>query len=111
MPDITPITMQVVINKRFGGYGLSRAASLAVAERKGLTLRAENDSLCVGETFLSVADLVPRNDPDLVAVVREMGEAANGPSAQLAIVNIGIEIEIENYDGKETVHVNGGEFI
>ena len=46
-----------------------------------------------------------RNDPDLIKVVEELGEKANGECAKLKIVEIpdGIEWEISEYDGIESV--------
>lgn len=46
-----------------------------------------------------------RADPDLVRVVEEMGEAANGAHAKLAIVEIpdGVEWGIDEYDGIEHI--------
>lgn len=46
-----------------------------------------------------------RADPDLVAVVEELGERANGLCAELSIVEIpdDVEWEIEEYDGNEWV--------
>lgn len=49
---------------------------------------------------------VDRSDPDLVAVVEELGDEANGMCAQLKVVEIpdGIAWEINEYDGLESVH-------
>lgn len=46
-----------------------------------------------------------RDDPLLVQVVEELGDAANGPHAELAIVDIPADVEftIEEYDGREHV--------
>lgn len=46
-----------------------------------------------------------RSDPDLVAVVEELGERANGSHAQLKIVEIpdGVDYVVEEYDGRECV--------
>ena len=46
-----------------------------------------------------------RNDPDLIAVIEELGEDANGSCSALAIEEIpdGAEYEIDEYDGNESV--------
>lgn len=48
---------------------------------------------------------VPRNDPKLIALIEEMGEAANGACANLTIVEVpdGADWEISEYDGLEHV--------
>lgn len=46
-----------------------------------------------------------RTDPDLIKVVEELGDAANGRCARLKVIEIpdGIEYTIDDYDGQETV--------
>lgn len=46
-----------------------------------------------------------RNDSDLIAIVEELGEAANGRCAELSIVEIpdGTDFVIEEYDGLEHI--------
>jgi hypothetical protein len=48
---------------------------------------------------------IPRDDPDLVAVVEQLGKKANGTHAELKVVEIpdGVEWEIQEYDGSEHV--------
>jgi hypothetical protein len=48
----------------------------------------------------------PRTDKDLVTVVEKLGKAANGACAELKVIEIpdGIDYEIEEYDGIESVH-------
>ena len=48
---------------------------------------------------------VGRDDPDLVAVVEQLGELANGDHAELKVVKIpdDVEWEIDEYDGFEKV--------
>lgn len=139
--------MKVVINKCYGGFGLSDAAYLKLAEwgipiRKyeresrnaetGLYERVDaNEGRIIFDRELtpqgedSMNDLYykypgarinqrywetwirheARSDPLIVRVVEELGEAANGPCAELAVVEVpdGIEWEIDEYDGIEHI--------
>jgi hypothetical protein len=81
---------KVVINTCFGGFGLSEEA----CKELGLP---RNDR------GYSYSD--KRTAPELVAVVEKLGDAADGPYARLAIVDIpdGIEWDIVDYDGREHV--------
>ena len=111
MPSIDQ-KITLVLNKNFGGYGLSRAASEEIARRKGIKTRIEQssfgDSLLVGDDgWDSISDVVRRDDQVLVDVVREMGKAAG---RDLRIVEITVTIEINDNDGYETVDVHGYEF-
>jgi hypothetical protein len=49
---------------------------------------------------------VPRDDPELVKVVEELGDAANGRFAQLEVVEIPADVDwfIDEYDGSESIH-------
>lgn len=51
------------------------------------------------------SDCEKRNDPQLVEVVEELGDAASGVHAKLKVVEIpdGVEWEIDEYDGVEQV--------
>lgn len=109
--------MEVVINKCFGGFGLSILAEIRICEKKGIepvfvnfntgaeytkeeALKA--DSSCL---FCKSLD-VERDDIDLITVVKELGDLANTPYSRLKIVDIPEDIcfEIEDYDGIETIH-------
>jgi hypothetical protein len=48
---------------------------------------------------------IPRDDPDLVRVVEELGEKANGRCANLAVVDVPDDVSwyIDEYDGSESV--------
>ena len=50
-------------------------------------------------------DFDNRTDQDIVAVVEELGEKANSRFSNLVVVEIpdGIEYEIDEYDGQETI--------
>ena len=102
---VSQITISMVINTNYGCYRLSLEASKEIARRKGMLTREENGYLYVENSNDTVDYVVPRNDPDLVAVVREMGEKAG---ADIKVVEVAVDIDIESHDGKETVSVSGG---
>lgn len=100
----------VVINCCYGGFELSDAAYQAIAQRKGWTVKYYHDGCKY--PYWDTPDLghmdyytVARDDADLVAVVRELGSAADGACAQLKIVSIpdGVDYCIEEYDGMEWI--------
>jgi hypothetical protein len=138
--------VKVVINKCFGGFGLSEAAyerliAWGVPVRKYIEQERDEETrlykpqpLNDGEVIFdreltpvgvdSFSDLyhkykpsraMPRywdswtrenrTHPFIVRVVEELGEAANGPFAELAVVEIpdGVEYEISEYDGREHI--------
>jgi hypothetical protein len=134
--------MKVVINRCYGGFGLSKEAYIRYGEIKGTPVWIEEDTkykaLGIFTAWTVPPDQRPanredefysmdmderkeynesyskntiycrdiaRNDPALVQLVEEMGDAANGKHAELAIVEIpdGVQFEVEEYDGKEWV--------
>jgi hypothetical protein len=130
--------MKVVINRQHGGFSLSDAAFRAYLERKGikyftwagqfgqtnyttvteaeyLAMQEEDLKLPVGQgrfdringCWLSDA-LIARDDADLVAVVEELGEAANGRFSDLKVVEVPVDASwhIAEYDGLEWVAEN-----
>lgn len=106
---------KIVINKCHGGFGLSHEAILRYAEIKGLKLEVKDTDepnlrslipyqyLSDGDNFWCMG--VRRDDPALVQVVEEMGEAANDRFSELSIVEIPDDVnwEIDEYDGCEWV--------
>ncbi len=79
--------MKVVINTCWGGFSLSEVA------RKELGLNHSHS-------------YIERNDPRLIEIIERLGsEACSGQHAKLKIVEIpnGIEWEIDEYDGMESV--------
>jgi hypothetical protein len=88
--------VKIVVNRRHGGFGLSEEA----ATRLGM---------CADDAYDHFGCFPGnRNDPALVAVVEEMGDAASGPRAELAIVEWpdNLPYRISDYDGIESVEVN-----
>jgi len=111
---------KVVINTCFGGFGLSNEAFERLLERKGIEFETAPSQYLsgtdywvkghVGEdrfylSYYNFTDREQRSDSDLVAVVEEMGEAADGDYAELRIVEIPDDVEwhIHEYDGLEHV--------
>ena len=113
--QIAEITTEVVLNKKYGGFSLSNAAMELYLTRKGLDYYIGNDEYGspvyhLTETNQPVYDYhIKRNDATLVAVVRELGEAANTVHSKLVVEEINICAEIDSYDGKEFLKVSSWE--
>lgn len=85
---------KVVINPCYGGFSLSERAMDRLRELKGV----EKDN------YIFLYDL-PRHDKDLVKVVEELGELADGCCAELKVVELDFPAYyIEEYDGLEIIH-------
>ncbi len=84
---------RIVINECHGGFNLSEAGIARYMELTGQTERdfAHRD--------------IPRDDPYLVQVVRELGIKASGSCAKLKIVEVPGDVSwhIAEYDGMEWV--------
>lgn len=103
--------MKVVINRRFGGFSISREAAEFMAARGNKRAQLELDTSSDGwYGFGSVDEMdgygYDRSDPDLIAAVKELGKRANGYLSELKIVEIpdGTEYKIDDYDGMESIH-------
>lgn len=112
---------KVAINRCFGGFGLSQEAFEKLLERKGVAYEKteakhkfrEDDSdywkaghVDEDNAYLSYYHFCQnRSDPDLIAVIEEMGDSANGWAAEIAIVEIPDDVKwhIHEYDGIEHV--------
>jgi hypothetical protein len=83
--------MKIIINTCYGGFGLSEKALALFNERSGTVNTYERD--------------IPRNNPILVEIVEQLGEAADGGHAELKVVEIPDDVkwQIEEYDGNEWV--------
>jgi len=83
----------IVINDCYGGFSLSERAILEYKKLAGIT---DND-------FYDRE--IPRDDPYLVKIVRELGMSANGSCANLKIVEVPGDVDwmISEYDGAEWV--------
>jgi len=113
--------MKVAINTCFGGFGLSDEAFEKLIERMGIEFEKVIDiqytSLNIThyyrkgmvdkyDGYLSHYDFTNnRASEDLIAVIEELGEAANGRCAEIKIVEIPDDVKwhIHEYDGLEHV--------
>jgi len=125
---------RVVINECYGGFSLSHEAVMRYAELVGMTLYADKKysrysyykvpkeeydkeakkSLEECGNYKNVNKMgiyfhdrdIERDDPNLIKVVEELGEAANGEFAELKIIEIpdDIQWEVSEYDGMESIH-------
>jgi hypothetical protein len=83
----------IVINDCYGGFGLSDRAIKEYRQMAGIT-----------ESDFSDRD-IPRDDPYLVKIVKNLGMAANGAHANLKIVEVPGDVKwiVQEYDGAEWV--------
>lgn len=118
--------MKVVINRCFGGFSISLEAARFMAARGNKQAIAEvaeyNGKLAdqskqhhlerkYGVKFYGYGHTgnhggYERNNVDLVSAVEKLGDAASGELANLCIIDIpdGVEYEIDDYDGLESIH-------
>ena len=105
--------MKVVINRDFGGFGLSDKAVRRLFELKGWKCLEKETKYSItffykdsiaDENFFSERDL-ERNDSDLIKVIEELGIEANNPFSSLKIVEIPDDVKwhVSDYDGREHV--------
>jgi hypothetical protein len=95
--------MKIVINTCYGGFGISKAAAQWLAER-GCQDAINN---LASDHFYAYSLSEDRNNPLLVEMVETLGsKMASGFCASLKVVEIpdGIEWEIDEYDGAESIH-------
>ena len=83
--------MKIVINTRYGGFGLSKEALALFNERSGAVVTYDFN--------------IKRNDPILVEIVEQLGEAADGDFAELKVVKIpdDVQWQIEEFDGNDWI--------
>lgn len=115
--------MKLVINRCYGGFGISHEAIIRYWEIKGEPIWYHEgkyrdmvyttspvdpeDEEKVDELYWYYNDL-ERDDPILVQVVEELGEKACDVYSKLEVVEIPDDIDwyIDEYDGRESIHEN-----
>jgi hypothetical protein len=91
--------LKVVINNCYGGYCLSKKAY---------------EYLGLGWDGYGYNYSENRSNPELVKCIEELGEEASGSCADLIIETIYMdelnELYLLDYDGNESISINGGEW-
>lgn len=106
--------MKIVINKCYGGFGLSDKAIEHYAKIKGIELDRRDSQWGFGREYdyfyPNTQDTfqdryIERNDPALVKTVEELGRLSDGFCALLEVIEIpeDVDWEIAEYDGNEWV--------
>ena len=107
--------MKIVINRCYGGFGLSHEAIMKYAHLVKLNLfaKATKYSVIPYEYYIGTEDeenywseySIKRDDPALVKVVEQMGESAGSVYAELKVVEIPDDVKwhICEYDGFEHI--------
>lgn len=103
---------KIVINGKYGGFGLSDEAVLLYGQLSDILLIAEQDRFCT-HWYRDEVDTInyfspheiQRDDPHLVQVVETLGDAAGTKYARLKVVEIPDDVQwtIEEYDGIEWI--------
>ena len=106
--------MKVVVNRDFGGFGLSSDAIEKILSLKNIEWEKQED-IYEYITYYQLGHLNDvdyilqtdwkRHDPDLISVVEELGKLANARFSDLVIMEIPDNIDwfISSYDGIEHV--------
>lgn len=105
----------IVINTKYGGFGLSKEARLLYLERAGIAYTLvpgpdrHTESLYGPRVEVNGNNWrdndIARDDPILVDVIRQLGRQADGSHAILKIVEVpaGVKWNVAEYDGLEWV--------
>lgn len=101
--------MKLVINKCYGGFGVSRAVYGELGIVPDDVGILPDHQYLIGEfkDYAHKDDIDFRSDSDLIAAIERIGcEAASGTLAELKIIEIpdDVEVDIYEHDGLETVH-------
>lgn len=101
-------TKEFVVNRCYGGFGLSKLAVKRLLELgyeipekiRDLIRVAQYD---IDQLNYDIEVSIPRDHPLLIQVVRELGDKASGECSELEIVEVKVEYWIDSHDGMESV--------
>lgn len=111
--------VKIAINRCFGGFGLSEPAFERLLARKGIAFeKVKGESSFLGDKYYNAGHVgddeyylseysfcEDRADPDLIAVIEEMGKEAESWAADIHIIEVPADVKwhIHEYDGLEHV--------
>jgi len=112
--------MKIIVNRCYGGFGLSDAAYERLIElgiplveyKEGRTedhthqiLKRDEKSAFTDQAYWDTWTREERTHPLLVQVVEELGKAANNSYSDLEVIEIpdDVEWQVEEYDGREWI--------
>lgn len=88
------LKIEVVMNKCYGGFELSKRAVIRLNELTGKNM----------DDGYEYSKIERRSDPYLIQVVKELGRGASDRCSDLRVVEICIS-EFEDYDGIESLDI------
>ena len=95
--------MKVAINKCWGGFGVSKEVYKELGIKWDGYGYIGNDDLGIKNDDYNAF----RSDPKFISALEKVGkDRCSGNLAKVVIIEIpdGIEFEIDNYDGQESIH-------
>jgi hypothetical protein len=100
------MNFKIVLNKCYGGFSLSAQALNRLRDLGALPMLERHKEECDENYEYRQLLKLERTNPLLVQVVEELGEKANGECSDLVIRMITVDININSFDGYESVDVS-----
>lgn len=99
------MTRKVAINTCHGGFSLSDKALGILANWTNIPIGEVDFAIACATQEIDNEFLIPRDDPNLIAVIEDLGESAHGLCAKIKIVEIpdNVDWQIQEYDGREWI--------
>lgn len=97
--------MKVIVNKSFGGAGLSEEAIDMIVDNPNFQYDLSEGTEGLLWKLKNLDGHYYRTNQVIINVIETLGEEANGNHANLVIAEIpdNVEWEVYNYDGLETI--------
>lgn len=114
---VATLATKVVLNKTFGGFQLSERAKRLILNLKGIAffeyMNKWKDVCFVDRLVTTDTEAyehecidwndIPRNDPELIRAVEQLGRLAGQSGSRLEVESIDLSVYIHDYDGMETL--------